>query len=341
MIKTISINLQEQELNRQKVIEKIGREKAIIIYTNMVRTRCFDNKVNELIKKGHHIVQHATTGQEATPIVATAIAEKEDYLMPYHRGWAWAFGKGEQANKMLAELLGRKTGYCKGKGGAQLGADKDLRIMGRPGIQGAHLSIAVGIGLAIQLGKSGEVCMSFCGEGATRSGNFHEALNMAGAWKLPILYFVEYNGYQIFTKATETIATKDIACHGPCYSMPGVIVDGNDVLSLYHVISELMPKVRAGEGPALIEAKTYRWEGHTTLDHLHYGGYRSKEEVDAWKEKCPIARFEKDILENSLIKKEEIDVIWEKARNEMNEAAEFALNSPFPSDEEYFEDVYN
>lgn len=340
MIKIVSAKYESNSFDRSEVLKKIGREKALTIYTNMVRARCFDKKLDQLIQKGHHIVQHSAEGQEATPVVACAVASNEDYLMPYHRGWAWAFGKGKNADKLIAELLGRKNGYCKGKAGPQLGADVNLRIMGRPGIQGAHLSIAVGIGLAIQLRKSNEVVLCFCGEGATRTCNFHEGLNMAGAWKLPILYFVENNGYQIFTKSHETIAVPDIALSGPGYNMPGIIVDGNDVLALYEVISSLLPKVRSGEGPVLIEAKTYRLQGHTSLDTFHYGGYRSKNEVDKWKKKCPISRFEDDVTIGGLLQKKEIDSIWEDAKKEMDKAANFALKSPFPADNEYLEDVY-
>jgi len=330
----------KESFNKEEVAIAIGKEKLTQIYRDMVRTRAFDGKIDELLKRGESITQHATTGQEATPIAGCANLNHGDYVMPYHRGWAWAIGKGMRPDKMLAELLCKKTGYNKGKGGPQL-ASYEHGVLGRPGIQGAHLSIAAGVGLSIKIRKSDQVCMSFSGNGSSNSGNFYEALNMAAVWKAPVIYIVENNLYEIYEKSEDTTSVSDIADRGVAFGLEGLIVDGNDAIAVYHAVKGAVEKARRGEGPSLIETKTYRWYGHSTNDNSFYGGYRSKEEVDAWKEKCPIAKMKKDLLALKLITSEQIEMIEAGAREEMDQAEIFALNSPSPTREELLTDNYS
>jgi TPP-dependent pyruvate/acetoin dehydrogenase alpha subunit len=300
----------------------------------MVRTRALDEKIEELLQQGVSMVQHATIGQEATPVTAIAACRDDDYVMPYHRGWAWAIGKGMSPSVLLAELMGKKTGCCKGKSGPHL-ADWNLRIMGRPGIQGAHLSIAAGVGLGLKMQGSANVVLTFFGNGASNTCNFHEGLNLAAVWKAPVVYICENNLYAIYTTIDEESSVQDIADRAVGYGIPGYIVDGNDVISIYTAVSEAAERARRGEGPSLIEAKTYRWLGHTSLDQMYYGGYRPKEEVDEWKNRCPVRRFHGELIEAGLMTEDDAREIVDAAKHEMDEAADFALESEYPTLEEY------
>ncbi|NLJ59284.1 MAG: thiamine pyrophosphate-dependent dehydrogenase E1 component subunit alpha [Tissierellia bacterium] len=329
---------EQLEFKREEYAKKIGSERLLSIYRNMVRTMEFDNTIEDLLLKGHDIVQHNTRGQEATPIVAASFLGEEDYLMPYHRGWAWAIGKGMEPKKMLAELLNRTNGYNMGRAGAQLG-DYDLKVMGRPGIQAAHIPIATGIGFTCKLNKASQVCLCLNGNGSSNAGNFYEALNIAGTFKLPVLYIVENNLYEIFEPIKDTTPIEDIALRSIGSGMPGYIVDGNDVIMLYYILNDVYDYVRSGNGPVLVEAKTYRHEGHGNSDTLSYGGYRSKEEVDEWIKKDPIPRLKKDLLELNMATEADFEKIHKEALDEMMEAIEYALAGVYPTKEELL--MYN
>ncbi len=325
------------EIDRSKIMQEMGREKLTALYRNMARTRAFDDKIEDMLKKGVSIIQHSTRGQEATPIAACLTLNENDYLMPYHRGWAWGIGKGMDPARMLAEITYKKTGYCKGKGGPHLG-DYQLGVLGRPGIQGAHLSIAAGVGLSSKLRKSKQACLCFFGDGASNSPSFHEALNLVSVWKAPVVYICENNQYALYSTKDEVRSVEDVADRAHGYDMEGIIVDGNDAVAVYQVVKEAVERAKNGLGPSLIEAKTYRQMGHTGLDTLHYGGYRPKEEVDEWKKKCPLDRLCKELLEEGYLTQEEINKIHEEAKEEMNRAEKFAEESPYPEREDYFTD---
>lgn len=326
------------EFKREEYAKKIGSERLLSIYRNMIRTREFDNTIEDLLLKGYDIVQHNTRGQEATPIVASSFLGKEDYIMPYHRGWAWAIGKGMEPDKMLAELLNRTNGYNKGRAGAQLG-DYDLKVMGRPGIQAAHLPIAAGIAFTCKLNKAKQVCLCMNGNGSSNAGNFYESLTMAGAFKLPIVYIVENNLYEIMEHIKDTTPVDDIALRGIGCGMPSYICDGNDVVMLDYVLSEIYEYVRSGNGPVLLEAKTYRHKGHGNSDTFSYGGYRSTEEVDEWIEKDPIIKLENDLLELKLATEADLEKILKEALEEMERAVDFAIAGEYPTKEELL--MYN
>jgi len=331
--------IEKEEIRRDELLSKIPAEKLLCMYKNMVRTRAFDNKVKEMLNKGFSISEHSTLGQEAGPIGACSALEPDDYILPYHRGWAWAIGKGMDPKYLLAELLGKKTGYCKGKAGPHLGS-YELGILGRSGVQAAHIPIGAGVGLGIKYSGKRNVCVVFFGDGASNNGNFHEGLNMASVWKVPVIYFCENNSYAIFSSAKDTSSVENIGSRAIGYAMENFVIDGNDVLAIYYVTSQAIETARAGRGPALIETKTYRWDGHNPIDKIHYGGYRPKEEVDSWKKRCPIKRLESDLVKIGMLNEEEIDKIKSESEKEMDIAEEFAVNSEYPAREDYFTDIF-
>lgn len=335
----VSLGKRLRLVPRREALKEIPAEKLLGIFRDMVRTRALDEKINELLSQGHSIGQHPTTGQEAGPVAACAVLREGDYIMPYHRGWAWAIGKGMDPARLLAELLGKKTGYCRGKGGPHL-ADWDLGILGRSGVQGAHIPVAAGVGLSIKRLGQDRVCICFFGNGASNTGNFHEGLNLAAVWKVPVVFFCENNLYAIFSTAPETTAVTDLADRAGAYGMPGYIVDGNDAVAIYRAVRAAVERARAGGGPTLIESKTYRWSGHNPIDRIHYGGYRPKEEVDSWRERCPIRRLREDLLQTGLASPEQLDAVAEEAKREMERAAEAAVAAPYPEPSDYLEDVY-
>lgn len=329
----------KNRLSREEVIKKIPKEKLIQIYKYMLKTRALDEKIDDMMNRGFSMMQHPTYGQEAGPISSIATLEKEDYIFPYHRGWAWAIGKGMEPKFILAELLGKKTGYCKGKGGPHL-ASYELGVMGRTGIQGAHIPIAAGAGLAIKYKNEKKAVIAYFGEGSSDSGNFHEGLNLASIWKVPVIYFIENNLYMQFDRSDKTNSVKDIALRSISYGIPGYIVDGNDAVAIYYVVSKAVEDAKNGKGPSLIESKTYRLSGHTGMDKRYYGGYRSKEEVDEWRKKCPINRLKNDLIKHEFINEQEINKIKEEAAKEMNEAEKYAVSSSYPDTSDYFTDVF-
>ncbi len=336
----IKEKIEKKKISREELLEKISKEKLLSMYRDMVRTRVFDDKVKEMLNKGFSISEHSTLGQEAGPIGACSALKSDDYILPYHRGWAWAIGKGMDPKYLLAELLGKKAGYNKGKAGPHLGS-YELGILGRSGVQSAHIPIGTGVGLGIKYSGKKKVCIVFFGDGASNNGNFHEALNMASVWKVPVIYFCENNLYAIFSSAIDTTSTKNIGSRSIGYDMENFVIDGNDILSIYYATSKAVERAREGKGPTLIETKTYRWEGHNPgLDKIHYGGYRPKEEVDSWKEKCPINRLEKDLVKQDILNNEKVEEIRSKARKEMDIAEDFAVNSEYPTKEDYLSDVF-
>jgi len=317
----------------------IDQETLLKIYRNMVRLRFFDDKVNEMIAAGIRITQHSTHGQEATTIAACAALKPTDYVMPYHRGWGWAIGKGMDPKILLSELLGKTTGCCAGKGGVHI-ADCSLRIMGRPGVQAAHIPIGAGVGLSIKFRKTNEVVLVFFGDGASNEGNVHEGMNLASVWKAPVVFICENNLYALFTSNIETTSVRDIADRAQGYGMPGVIVDGNDAIGVYEAAREAIQRARSGQGPTFIESKTYRIHGHTAMDRFHLGVYRAKEEVEEWEKKDPVRRLRQRLIEMKVASEAELKKIDEQARLEMEEAEKFANDSPYPTREEIFQDVY-
>jgi TPP-dependent pyruvate/acetoin dehydrogenase alpha subunit len=212
--------------------------------------------------------------------------------------------------------------------------------MGRPGVQAAHIPIAAGVGLSIKFRKTKDVVLCFFGDGASNEGNVHEGMNLASVWKAPVVFICENNLYALFTPNIETTSVRDIADRAKGYGIPGVVVDGNDAIAVYEVAREAIRRARSGEGPTFIESKTYRLHGHTAMDRFHLGGYRPKEEVEEWEKKDPVKRLQARLLEVKVASEAELKEVERKAKEEMEEAEKCAKESPYPTVEELFQDVY-
>lgn len=319
--------------------ESAPSERLLHIYRTMVRLRAFDEKLTGLGKKREPMIHHPTLGQEAPAVAACAVLNPNDVIMPYHRGWAWAIGKGMEPGRILAELLGRRAGYCRGKSGANL-ADWDLGVLGRSGIQGAHLQIAAGVGYALRLEGKGRVCLVFFGEGASNPGAFHEGLNLAAIWGSAVVYICESNGYQSRTPAREIMKVKSVAERAPGYGIPGTTIDGNDAIQIYQTISQAVKRAREGLGPSLIDCRTYRLGIVNYLPDGFDTDGRPAEEIAEWREKCPILRLKSYLINADLLTEADAGSIEKEAQGEVEAAVQFAYNSPYPTREELAEDIY-
>lgn len=316
----------------------LSKEKMLDMYRIMQRIRRFEFEASKSFSEGN--VQgfvHLYLGEEAIATGVCANLKKEDYITSTHRGHGHIIAKGADTKRMMAELCGRETGYCKGKGGSMHIADTELGILGANGIVGGGFNIAAGGAFTAKLKKTGAVAVCFFGDGASNEGTFHEALNIASTWKLPIVFVCENNLYGISCRQDKSMAITDISDRAVAYNMPGVTIDGNDVLAVYEAAEQAIKRARAGEGPTLIECKTYRWHGHFEGEP---GLYRPKEEVEAWLARDPIAGFEGYLKESGIATEEELEEIQEEVYDEIEEAIEFAVNSPFPKESSALEDVY-
>ena len=303
------------------------------------------NKIRKFEEKALHLFEtnklrgsvHLCIGQEATPATVCELLNPDDYIASTHRGHGHCIAKGADVRLALAELMGRATGYCKGRGGSMHIADVDAGNLGANAIVGGGIPIAVGAALASKMQKNGKIAVSFFGDSATNEGVFHEALNFAAVWKLPVVFVCENNGFGISVPQWESTAVKDLSVRAASYNIPGVTVDGNDVLAIAEAFDKAAERARAGEGPTLIECKTYRWMGHWTGDPQPY---RTREEVEEWKKKCPIKRLREYLIENGMATAEELDAMEKKATELADEAEEFALNSPEPDPAHVLDDVF-
>ena len=320
----------------------IGKEVVLEMYRKMHRIRHFEQKIKDLITAGEIPgFAHVSIGEEATAVGICAALRPTDRITSTHRGHGHLIAKGGDVARMMAEIYGRRTGYCKGKGGSMHIADFSLGILGANGIVGGGIPIATGSALAAKLSKKDDVTACFFGDGAANEGTFHESLNLASIWKLPVIYVCENNGFGEFTPTAKATSVKDIAVRAKGYDIPGHVVDGNNVLEVYRYASEAAARARAGEGPTLLECKTYRWEGHVVGEQAFVtGSYRTEEEVARWKARCPIIALEKEVLSSGLIKREELERIAREARDQVEAAVEFARQSPMPEASEASEDLW-
>jgi TPP-dependent pyruvate/acetoin dehydrogenase alpha subunit len=299
----------------------------------MLRTmqtiRRFEERASEDFQAGHiYGVVHSYIGQEAVAVGVCSALTREDQIISTHRGHGHCIAKGADLKRMMAELYGRYTGYCKGKGGSMHIADFGIGMLGANGIVAGGISIVTGAGLAAQLDGKGRVAVSFFGDGASSAGPFHESLNIAALWKLPVIYVCENNSYGVNMPAEAAVSVKDVAERGAAYGVPGVVVDGNDVLAVYEVAQAAVQRARAGEGPTLLECKTYRWRGHTEIKGAPDG--RPPEEIAAWQQKDPITQFVAWLTKQQMLTDEEWKKMDESIVQEIEQAVEFAKASPFP-----------
>ena len=311
---------------------ELPKEKLVEMYRKMFEIRSFEEKVFELYAQ--NMVPgtiHLYAGEEAVAVGVCSNLRKNDYITSTHRGHGHCIAKGADPKKIMAEILGKKTGYCKGKGGSMHIADFSVGMLGATAVVGAGIPIAVGAGLSIKLRGTDQVVACFFGEGASNQGTFHEGINLAAIWKLPVLFICENNLYAMGTRQSRVMLIKDIADRAAAYGIPGVVVDGNDVLAVYEAAGKAVERARKGEGPTLIECKTYRHKGHSRIDPAKY---RPREEVEEWLRKDPIKRFKEKLLKEKLLSEVEIQGIEMEVTNEIEKAVKFAVESPYPKPEE-------
>lgn len=308
---------------------QLSGEQLEALYTTMRRIRAFEEKTAELFNEG--LVKgtaHSYMGQEAIAAGVCACLNADDTIASYHRGHGHCLAKGARMDRMMAELMGRETGYCRGLGGSMHIADMELNILGANGIVGAAMPLGTGAALAAKLRGKPDVTVAFFGDGASNQGVFHEAMNLASVWKLPMLFVCENNQYALSTSFRATTAVDQIATRAAAYSMPGITVDGNDPVEVYMVVKEAAERARAGDGPTLIEAMTYRWGQHSMRANLR--DPRPKDEFDAWMAKDPIPRLEERMLKDKAVPKKRLREIQAAVADELESAVSYGKESPPP-----------
>ncbi len=309
------------------------------LYQTMVTIRQFETMAGEMFAEGKIPgFIHLSIGQEGSSVGVCSVLRPDDYLTTTHRGHGHMIAKGADLNKMVAELFGKKTGYCKGKGGSMHIADFSIGFLGANGVVAGGLPIITGAGLSIKMRKTDQVAICFFGDGASNRGPVHEAMNMASIWKLPIVFCVENNQFASTTRTSYACSVEEISTRAAGYNMPGVSVDANDILAVRKAATKAVARARKGEGPTLLENKTYRIKGHFEGDPQKY---RNEDEIASWKDKLdPINRFEKALTKKKVLNKKKIQQIWDEAAAKLQAAVAFAEKSPFPEPEEALEDLF-
>jgi 2-oxoisovalerate dehydrogenase E1 component len=329
--------------------QSLTKPDLLTLLRQMAEIRAFEEKVYDLL--GRNVIKgasHLYAGEEAVAVGALAAIGPHDIITSTHRGHGHCHAHGdkhaatpeakqEHLNRMMAELCGRATGYCKGRGGSMHIADVANGNLGATGIVGGNIPVATGAALSAAYRKSGQVVLCFFGDGAVQTGNFHESLNMASLWKLPVVYIVENNLYGMSVPFAKASSVPNVADRAPAYAMPAEVVDGMDVLAVHQAVRRAAERARRGEGPTLIECKTYRWFGHSRSDPRVY---RTKEEEKEWRERDPIQRLARRLVEASVATQEEVDAVLAHAQEAIERATEFALSSPMPDPSEVANDVY-
>lgn len=320
------------------------KEKLLEMHKKMLTIRRFEEKAVELFNAGDLPGgSHPYIGEEAVAVGVCANLRPDDRITSTHRGHGHCIAKGGDLKRMMAELQGKETGYCKGKGGSMHIADFSIGILGANGIVGAGLPIAAGSGLAAKMQGTDQVTACFFGDGAANQGGFHSSVNLAAVWKLPVVYVCENNMYAVTTPAAYALSVEDVADRGAAYGIPGVAVDGQDVMAVYEAAREAVERARRGDGPSLIECKTYRYLGHMLGEEAFFGPdirYRSDEEIERWKERDPIALFEAKLAQMGVLTDEDSATIDAEIKNSIEEAVAFARESPLPAPEDALLDVF-
>ncbi len=308
------------------------------MYRWMVLGRLFEEKTFELLKLGKLVgFHHPNVGQEAVDVGTCYKLRRDDTIMPTHRGKLKYLMKGVEMKTMWAGMFGRRNGSGKGVGPASHSGDNSIGLLAGTGLIGSGIPISTGAALAMKLQKKDSVALHFFGDGASNRGDFHEALNMAGALKLPIVYVCDNNCYAMSVSTECAMAIKDISVRAAGYGFPGLVVDGNDVLAVYEATQEAIARARRGEGPTLIECKTYRLLGHSIGDPQEY---RTAEEVESWKKKDPVQRFESSLKKKRWLSDSQVKETYRSVSEEIEQAVQFAESSPMPVFEDAQTSVY-
>ena len=316
-----------------------GPDDLVEVYRTMVRIRRFEEKLAALFKRGRLPgFVHLYIGEEAVATGVCSALRPDDRITSTHRGHGHLIAKGAGVDRMMAELFGRVDGYCRGKGGSMHIVDFGLGIIGTNGIVGGGIPIGTGAALGDKhLGRD-SVTVTFFGDGASNQGVFFEAMNLAAIWKLPVIFVCENNGYTEWTP-TEKLTAGSISERGRPFGIPGVTVDGNDVLAVRAAAEEAVARARRGDGPSLLECATYRWHGHNEGEEAFAGNYRPQEEQDHWRGQEPIARF-RDHLTRAGVAPERLDAVEGEEAQRVEDAVTFAENSPFPEADEAVDHLF-
>lgn len=308
------------------------------ILGTMLRIRAFEEKVDELFMQGAvHGTTHLSIGEEAVPAGALSALRPDDYITSTHRGHGHCIAKGANLDLMMAELLGRETGYCRGRGGSMHIADVDAGNIGANGVVGGGIPIATGVGLSIILRHTEQVCLCFFGDGASNEGTFHEAINMASIWNLPVIFLCENNQYGMSMSVQRATHVHSLADRAGAYGIPGFSLDGNNVFAVRQAVREAAERARAGHGPTLIEAITYRYKGHSKSDQNRY---RTRDEIADWKQRDPIEQLSRYLEKRGLLTSEQIEQERMQAYADIEDAYAYAQASPEPKVEALLEGVY-
>jgi TPP-dependent pyruvate/acetoin dehydrogenase alpha subunit len=320
---------------------QIDKKLCLNMFEQMLTIRRFEEKAVELFE--HNLIRgniHPCIGHEAVSVGGCSPLRRDDFMVNTHRGHGNCIAKGGNLKLMMAELFGKSAGYCKGKGGSMHIADFEGGNLGANGIVGGGLPIAVGAGISIQNRGTDQVVACFFGDGATNQGTFHESLNLAAIWKLPVIFICENNQYALSTPIREAISVAHISDRATAYGIPGMSIDGNDIVEVYLKTKEAVQRAREGKGPTLLDCITYRFFGHFTGDPGRGINYRSKEEMDQWLNRCPIKRFREQLIKEKTMTEEMEKKIEAKVKGFIEEAVQFAKESPFPSPEEATQDLF-
>ena len=319
-----------------------GKELYMLMLRRMMLIRKFDETVKDLVQSAELVgMAHCYIGEEAVAVGACTALRDEDYITGNHRSHGHPISKGGDVRRAMAELLGKATGYCKGKGGSMHLADFDIGILGESGIVASALPVAVGAAMGSKMQNTDRVVISFFGDGASNQGACHEAMNLASIWKLPVIFLCENNQYAVTTSFKETVSTENVSDRATAYNMPGVLVDGQDVMAMHEATVHAVQRARAGEGPTLLEAKTYRYEDHSEgLNRILREPYRTEEEIEFWRQRDPIDIHSKWLLENDVASQGEIDKVQNDVYEAIDDALQFARESPYPDEADLFTDLF-
>lgn len=318
---------------------KISRKEKLELYKKMLTVRAFEEKACELFKE--NLIPgfiHLSIGEEASSVGTCSALRGDDYVASTHRGHGHLIAKGADPKLMFAELFGRTTGYCKGKGGSMHIADFSIGILGANGVVGGGFPIIVGAGLSIKLRKTDQVGVVFFGDGAANRGTFHEACNMAAIWKLPVIFVCENNLYASTTPSEYSLAGGSVANRSKAYGIPGYVIDGNDVLKVRNTVEKAIDRARKGDGPSIIENKTYRFRGHFEGDPQKY---RTVDEIERHRKiNDPIERFKNVLKKEKVLSKKQDDEVQSEAKKIIEDAVRFGLDAPVPNPEDALEDLF-